>query len=118
MKDKLVLEEDRGGMWRIKWVIAEDDWGDGAVLGEGTAKDWEGPAPTSREDWEHWAAQRAASATAGVERDQNGFFWESTRDAKAALRVAKEALKQDRPMPEWATKALAAGWKPPKGWKA
>lgn len=118
MKDKLVLEEDRGGMWRIKWVVAEDDWGDGAVLGEGTDKDWEGPAPTSREDWEHWAAQRAASTTAGVERDLNGFFWESTRDARAALRVAKEALKQERPMPEWATKALAEGWKPPKGWKA
>jgi hypothetical protein len=39
---------------------------------------------------------------------------------KELLRVSKEALKNagdETPMPEWATKALEAGWKPPKGWK-
>jgi hypothetical protein len=118
MKDKLVLECGNDYLWRITWHIADDDYGVGATLGEGTTSEWSGAAPKDREDWEHWAAQRAAFATAGVERDRNGFFWESAGEAKAAFRIVKEALKQERPMPEWATKALAEGWKPPKGWKA
>jgi hypothetical protein len=36
---------------------------------------------------------------------------------KKALRVAKEVLKAKKPLPDWALKATAAGWKPPAGWK-
>jgi len=53
-----------------------------------------------------------------VSFDTYGAYWESKKQAQAALRVAKEALKQERPLPDWAQKALEAGWTPPKGWKA
>lgn len=120
MKDKLVLDQP-SDFWRISWeVVVDGSYDIGATLGEGSPEDWEGDPPKSdeREEWEHWAAQKAASTSRGVERDGNGFFWESEKDARAAMRIVKEACKQERPMPEWATKALAAGWKPPKGWKA
>ncbi len=52
--------------------------------------------------------------------DSTGFWWESESAARAALakvKVIAKTLLNDVPWPEWARKALAAGWKPPKGWK-
>lgn len=37
--------------------------------------------------------------------------------ALAARQLAKTSFHIDVPMPDWATKALEAGWKAPKGWK-
>jgi hypothetical protein len=48
------------------------------------------------------------------------FEFESMSMAKAALRAINVALhyqREQRPLPEWAQKASAAGWLPPKGWK-
>jgi hypothetical protein len=46
------------------------------------------------------------------------FVFDSRADAKKAIAAARLAIKSlERPMPDWATRALAAGWKPPKGWK-
>ena len=33
-------------------------------------------------------------------------------EATAALRIARAALKHERPLPEWAKTAIANGWKP------
>jgi hypothetical protein len=121
VKDRLILDQGHDHLWRIYWeVVCEGSYDIGATLGEGPGTDWKGPAPKSNEDgeWDHWMAQRAASVSDGVEQDHNGFFWESKRAARSALRVINEALKHQKPMPEWAQKALAAGWKPPKGWRA
>lgn len=38
-------------------------------------------------------------------------------NANAARRAAAVTWASEKPMPEWAVKALAAGWKAPKGWK-
>lgn len=53
-----------------------------------------------------------------------GFMADSLQLAKEMLRVAKAATKKARheydsdvPYPDWAVRAAAAGWKPPKGWK-
>jgi hypothetical protein len=46
--------------------------------------------------------------------------WESVSAVKKALRAARAAVKAWRaelPMPDWALKATAEGWKPPKGWR-
>ena len=55
----------------------------------------------------------------GVQRDHSGFFWETKTAAQAALRVARAAISAgaDRPIPDWAQKALEAGWRAPKGWR-
>ncbi len=48
------------------------------------------------------------------------FQWETEAAAKRALKKAEAALKAaqaNKPYPEWAKQALAAGWKPPRGWK-
>jgi hypothetical protein len=112
MADKLVVVENKY-IYRIQWEL--DDGDDlGAYLCQDKT-DGEGEGPTERQDW---AASRAVRTSEGVSFDDIGAWWDNQKQAQAALRVAKEALKQDRPMPEWATKALAAGWKPPKGWKA
>lgn len=113
MTAKLVIEEERY-QFRIFWE--EDDELGGNLCQD--KSDGEGPPPKEREDWEHWAASKAVRTSAGVQFDSIGAYWESKSAAQAALRIAKEALKQERPMPDWALKALEAGWKPPKGWKA
>ena len=76
-------------------------------------------------DLETIAAVKAISAmkTKPLYDSQVGqWVWDSARQAGAALRVAKEAIKlaqskKFKPMPPWAVAALAEGWKPPKGWK-
>ena len=118
-KDKLVIEQSRNRewLWRIYWYLAEEQEL-GACVGEGDPEYWMSDnAPSNREEWEYWASAKAIHSL-GAERDNEGFFFDSRSAANAALKVAKEALKQDRPLPEWAQKALAEGWKPPKGWKA
>jgi hypothetical protein len=64
-------------------------------------------------------AYLAVAKLDGIQKDASGFFWETREAAQSALRVAKAAitLGVDRPMPDWARQALAAGWKAPKGWK-
>lgn len=115
-KDKLVLDEDRNGLYRIVWHLADE--GDyGATLGEMryTVRDL---AKATSEDWDHIAATVALGQTVGVQRDSDGYYWDSHTQARAALRAAQLVLKTkaSKPWPEWATQAAAAGWKPPKGW--
>jgi hypothetical protein len=104
------------GEWRIAWVFEDDV---GGLLGQ-SREDGLGPAPSGIDDWEQWAACKAIlDAYPDVERDRESFIWSTESSAKKALRIAKASLKggQEKPMPEWALKALANGWKPPKGWK-
>lgn len=115
MKDKLIVDNIARG-WRIVWELEDGDIG--ADLNPADCK---GKAPSSDEErgnWEHHVACETAGTTPEVLKDDRGFYWETEAQARRALRIIKEALKQDRPMPEWAKTALAAGWKPPKGWKA
>ena len=112
---KLGVEQIQGE-WRIAWIFVDDI---GAILGE-DKEDGKAPAPANPDLWEHWAASKAIlEAFPYVERDRWGFHWERTKEARSALRVAKEAIrvKPGQPLPEWAIKALAAGWKRPKGWQ-
>jgi len=47
------------------------------------------------------------------------LYWESLSTTRKALVVARKvwkAVKAKRPYPDWAVKALAEDWKPPKGW--
>lgn len=103
--------------YRIGWE--DEEWGAG-ILGQ-SKEDGTGDAPKDRDetDWEHWAACKAVlEMSPKVDHDRVGFYWPDERAVNAALRMVKMAIKQDRPLPEWAQTALAQGWKPPKGWKA
>lgn len=115
MADKLVVAEEKY-RYRIQWEV--DDGDDlGAYLCQ-DEMDGKGEVPLDRDEWEHWTASRVARTTNGFFTDDLGAYWESEKQARTALRVIKEALKQERSLPDWAQKALEAGWKPPKGWKA
>jgi hypothetical protein len=113
MADKLIIAEENH-KFRIQWQFDDDD---GGYLCQDKS-DVEGDAPKERDEWSHWAASRAVQHLEGIQHDSFSAYWENEKQARAALRVAKEALKQERPMPEWAQTALAEGWTPPKGWKA
>jgi hypothetical protein len=99
-----------GRYWCIAWIIDGDT---GALLGE--------PLP----DDDHRAATAAAKGAAIDALVTHGpnnqvLHWESERAARVALRVARAAVRafrDGRPLPGWAKKALAAGWRAPKGWK-
>lgn len=54
-------------------------------------------------------------------KSEGTMLFETKSDATKALRAARAALRAAKsatnPMPAWAIKASAEGWKPPKGWK-
>lgn len=113
-KSELIVCDDLDGSWRLAWYFKRD--GDiGGHVGETDEGESE---PEERDEWECWKASRIAK-TFGPERDRNGFYWPTKRGAAAALAAIKVAFtaSEGRPMPDWATTALGAGWKPPKGWK-
>lgn len=115
-KPKLVISHDeRKGVFRIIWQFDDDM---GGTLGQNKDNGL-GPAPTDKDDWEHWAACKAImeAPVRQYSRDVEGFFWREAASAKAALALAKAAIKAERPMPEWAQQAIQNGWRAPKGWK-
>jgi hypothetical protein len=118
MKDKLVVQVSREYKVRLQWEVhLDDDEIDlGGCLGDDATRETPEP-PTDREGYETWLAEKLARES-GAERDVIGFYWETEAKAKKVLSQIREGWKQDRPLPEWARTALAAGWKPPKGWKA
>lgn len=115
MADKLVVFEKQYRFY-IQWEL--DDGDDvGVTLGQYGGDETANP-PKDRENWLHWRATRAVKRMPEVERDSDGFFFDSNAKALGAIRVANAAMKQEREIPEWAKTAAAAGWTPPKGWKA
>ncbi len=118
-KDKIVFDEMAYEKYRNKliWFLPEDD-DFGAVIGDDLYTEQE-LASAKSDDRPHMIATITAGKTADVERDLNGYHWPTKAKAEAALRAINAALKNDTgaPMPDWAVKASAAGWKAPKGWK-
>lgn len=110
-KDRLARWTDRDHLRSISWF---GDEGEGATLGDGHPHD-----PKSQD--EHDIASRAAyDAATPCEVAHSGYKWATTSEATKALRAANAALKVAQSkvsVPGWAQKALAAGWKMPKGWK-
>ncbi len=104
-------------MLLISWFFPEEDDVGGSVGDElYTETDLK---TLDASDVDATVAYLAVAKLAGIQRDARGFFWETDAAAKSALRVAKAAIKAgvDRPLPDWAQQALAAGWTAPKGWK-
>lgn len=120
-KDKLIVKSERDYRHRIYWFIAEEQ-DTGACVGERGDFYESDTAPENREDWECWTVSKAVSAFIAAsghgDRDSTGFYFETETQAKAAIKWANIALRQERDLPEWAATALEQGWKPPKGWKA
>ncbi len=100
---------------RIRWIVDDDC---GADLGEDvyTKEDLDKADADSRD---HILACLTAAQTTGVSRDERGYYWEGNSHATNAFRLINTALKNDPgvPWPEWAMRAKAEGWKPPRGWK-
>lgn len=99
----------------IQWVLFDGD-GDGEELSAliRTSKN-----PVSREDKENNIIASVLSQMAATYHvHQRICVWQTAAAARKVLAQINEALCAiDVPMPEWATKAKAAGWLPPKGRK-
>jgi|GEM_PF-4233254 len=111
---KLVVVDYAHG-YALQWIVDDDD---GAYVGQ-SADMSEEVSRKSRDDRETYLAEQAAKSSKAEAEIVGGIYvWESYRAADAVRKAAMLAIKTDAAeMPEWATKALAAGWKPPKGWK-
>jgi hypothetical protein len=125
----------RGAGDHVSWYDNEDGEGGTvgqelkcsiAVLGERAGK---AKAKRDGDEYEYLmveiAAQEWCSALdAGVTKCLYGYEFETAALARkflvamrAAAKAAKHSFSSDVEYPEWARTALAAGWKPPKGWK-
>ena len=98
------------GLWYMSWFDVEE--GDfGATLGE-CITDGTGDVPTDRGDWEHYIAVKTiAGMFPDTQRTTRGWAWNSKREAIATWLAIQQAMNQERPLPEWAQKALQEGWK-------
>lgn len=107
---------DDGRTYQIAWYFP-DIQETGACLGD--LCDY--PAPTTdeekREVWEMVTASKAVEPFSSGRKQHYGFEFETEHAAKKALAAANAALNLGPEMPDWAVKAAAAGWTPPKGWK-
>lgn len=111
VKDVLRISEHTCGQYYIAWYC---DGEEGACVGEFRDRN-------DRVD--------DMSITEDVAKDDqnasfvprfNVYMWDSLTHARAALKKMKLAIKlaeDNKPLPEWARKALDEGWIPPKGWK-
>lgn len=118
MADKLVVDDSaQDGAIRITWEL-EEEQDLGRSIGDGYDPDEPEPnRETNEEDWENWAAERAALPFRDPgARHVYGFEFATTATAKAALAAIKIRWTAKRPLFEWEQKAIAANWKPPKGW--
>jgi len=114
-KDKLDIDE-RGYISKIGWFIAED--GDfGLFLGNINFSKFDDAFET-RAACDAIRSLPPALQPMNIDRDE--WEWDSSSAARKALVAARAAIKlagANRPLPAWATTALANGWKAPKGWK-
>jgi hypothetical protein len=115
MKSPKLIVNNQRGLVRLAWLIP-DMQDIGGNLGDVAPKD----VDDRDERVELEAMHKAALLTAGAQKDRDGFHWPSERAARSALssiNAAARAARAGKPWPDWAIKARAAGWKPPKGWK-
>jgi hypothetical protein len=113
MADRLIVFEGQN-VYRIGWYLEEEE-DMGATLGELDVSD----IPES--EWDYKMAVKTIISLPDIEKDIYGFYWETKSQATKVLKIIKTATttykKSKGELPDWAKKALAAGWKPPKGWK-
>lgn len=119
MGDRIVIDERQAGIqkYRLSWYLADEGDIGGALGPDYSVADLK--TAQNSEDREVVIACLAAGESPDCKRDHDGYYWDSRKVAQCALRLVKHALKTDGgpPWPEWATKAVAAGWHAPKGWK-
>jgi hypothetical protein len=117
-KDHLFVDDSERWLFRLTWYLADDD-DIGGTLGDGdryTLKDLERVEEGDRNHVAATLALQEMQSEGKAQRDGRGFYWESRTEATRALVVVNQAIK-GQPWPDWAVKAKAAGWKPPRGWK-
>jgi hypothetical protein len=126
MKERVVVERlAETGLDRyaegfvLIWYYPEEGNFGGMLDGEHTEEQL---ADLTGDEWESVALDveaRFVAAATGATKIRDGLVWPTRRAAAAALSAIKDRVKarrEARPYPEWATQALAAGWKAPKGW--
>lgn len=116
---KLAIDSDQLGIYRIYWWIDEDLGGCIGEIKGSEAEEVEVAKKGDLETWECYVASRVAASSEGQKCDWRGFYWDTEKAARAAKKQIEIALrnKPEAPWPDWAVKAKAAGWAPPKGWK-
>ena len=99
-------------MFHLAWFDDED--GEGLRFGDDHETESVKKCPSDPDLAEHWHAVRGAKTVNG------SLHWDSVTDAKKAKASANAAVKAyrvNKPLPDWALQAKAAGWTAPKGWK-
>jgi len=127
MSDKLKLNEYRGVQHIAWWMEGSKTFGTSLGVGSNQNIDLEG---VDHEDRDYWAAEQAFQQWLRLHHDQQGEDWNFDEEcavffmnhetAKSALQYVKSNMKvllNDVPWPEWATTAIAHGWKAPKRWR-
>lgn len=124
--DKLILESKFDGKTYIYWFLEEfDDIGsalgdDLNVIAEARGGPKDGSTDDEYAEHQDYLLANQTAAKLAVYRDTAGFFWYSetaARKAMGTINATRKAAQAEKPWPEWAVQAVAAGWKAPKGWR-
>jgi hypothetical protein len=117
---KIIESENR---FCIGWFDTNTNDGGYLRLGEDCRVSKYATAKDKEELDEHRAVTKACCSEAPPDQlgdAYNTYYWFTPVKVRKALRVAKRALKEHRSKkdwPDWARKAQAEGWKPPRGWQ-
>jgi hypothetical protein len=109
-RSRFIADVNNYGTWSLWWV---DDHGEaGGALGDIEFR----KEPQNKDDKEIWRACNAAKPFVETRSKAYGYEFATKTHCMAARRAADAAIR-NTPVEEWEARALAAGWKPPKGWR-
>lgn len=111
-RSEFIVEDRISGTWGLFWI--GEDGEPGMAVGDIQFR----KEPNDADKHKIWRVNNAAKVFSNGEHDSldRGYEFDTKTAALKAQRAANVALKNG-PLEEWEAKALAAGWKPPKGWK-
>lgn len=123
MKGEWCFLENHPDDFHMEWVDEEGNFV--YAFGNDDSCDPESFDSKADKRWARWhrlAVKLVVEAGLGGRTRDGSVLFKSEKDGKRALRIINACRKlsaladESLPLPEWAIKAQAEGWKAPKGW--
>jgi hypothetical protein len=120
--ERLDIQERPDGYCEIGWWDEANDIEGYLCLGEVVVYGDEDEDEARACEEHNWISSEVAKQFPADHLDGDRYLWDGVAKSKKVLALARALQKQfrskPRPWPDWALRAAAENWKPPKGWKS